>query len=79
MITVRMSNEYFFQRTDSFAHKKWLDSIVTDMSAGRASSVNHDILSGIQIDSVSLSDVDEGDFISRIFEGEKYKTAKKKQ
>ena len=79
MIAVRMSDKHLFQRINSLAHKKWLYGIFTDMSAGRTSAINHDIFTCAQINSISLSDVDEGDFISRIFEGEKYKTAKKKQ
>lgn len=79
MIVVRMGDKYLFQRFNSLAHKKRFYSVFSDMFAGRTAAIDHDIFACVQINSVSLSDVDEGDFISRIFEGEKYKTAKKKQ
>ena len=79
MIAVRMGDKYLFEGVCSFAHKKRFYGIFTDMFAGRTAAIDHDIFACVQINSVSLSDVDEGDFISRIFEGEKYKTAKKKQ
>lgn len=79
VVAVGVGDKELFDAADALAFEKGFQRVFADLFGRGAAAVYEDVLSGVDVDAVSLTHVDESDAGIRSFNRDEYKTKKNKK